>query len=131
MDKSAKPELAYKVAKNTEGPAYMVELRRVTGDAWAFPYTLLSGILFNPSGELRLAISDFQVTIKGRNLRPLFDQLQLHRATMIREMDEAHDPPEGETDAVTVVTKILVEQPENDPDNPPPPFLLPEGARPL
>ena len=90
-----------------------------------FPYMLLSGIAFNPSGELRLSISDFQVTITGRKLRPLFDQLQLHRMTMIREVDEAHEPAEDM--AGTVVTKIQVEQPESDPDNPLPPFLLPAG----
>ncbi len=123
MEKPTKSEPVYKTLKNNEGPAYMVEFRKVTGEAWALPYTLLSGIMFNPSGELRLSIGDFQITVKGRKLRAIFDPLQLHRVTMIREVDQDHEL--GDQTNETVVTEIVMQHPESDPDNPPSPFLLP------
>jgi hypothetical protein len=66
----------------------MLEFRLLDGNAFALAYAYLVGIQFNPSMEIQMDFSGYQVHLTGRNLRPLFDALVAQRVASIHQMDD-------------------------------------------
>jgi len=71
----------------------MVELWLSTGDRVGLPYAWLSEARFDPSAGVTLAFTTgVAVTVRGRNLGPVYAALVAHRAVYVREAD----PPTAE-----------------------------------
>lgn len=98
---------AYSVTSADRLRKAMVEFRFLGGNAKALAYSYLIGIDFDPSAGVVLDFSQYRVTLRGRNLRPVFENLAAHRVAFVRESDAlqaAATAAEGET----VVTAIEV-----------------------
>lgn len=54
-----------------------------------------------------VGVETWRVTVKGRNLRPIYDRLQEHRVRRIRVVERDFAP---DTDKQPVITKISVEE---------------------
>lgn len=87
--------------------AFMLELRLATGDADAFDYGLLGRVRLDPSAGLMLWFANGTVTVRGRNLRPVFEAALARRLAWVREADEPARV--GRDPGATVVTAIEVE----------------------
>lgn len=64
--------------------AIMLDLRLKGGLFYAFPYSYLTKIKFNPSEGIELFISGNHVKITGRNLNEIYIQLCKHRVSYIQ-----------------------------------------------
>jgi hypothetical protein len=98
---------AYSVTSADRRQKAMVEFRFLGGNAKALAYSYLIGIDFDPSVGVVLDFSQYRVTLRGRNLRPVFENLAAHRVAFVRESD----PLQAEATAAegeTVVTAIEV-----------------------
>lgn len=69
----------------------MLDIRHKAGDRSAFPYSYLTGIFFNASGEIRMEYSGHKVVIRGRNLDNLYNALLNHRVDFVQEEDTRYD----------------------------------------
>jgi len=86
----------------------MVEFRLITGNSKARAYSYLVAADFVPGEGIVLDFSADKVTIKGRNLRPLYDALVAQRVAVVRELDELHVKASGIGEKATVVTEIEI-----------------------
>ena len=88
-------------------PAIELDLVLRNGDHWGFPYSYKPAMHFDRSEGITIYYSSHKVTIKGRNLLPIYKALVAHNAREIREQDtEFDDLPER----ATVVTSIRIEE---------------------
>jgi hypothetical protein len=80
----------------TGRPALMLDLRLVSGNYLALSYSYLMSAAFNLSGELSLLFTSHQVTVKGKNLRRIYDGVLSHTLRYIQEenADYERDNPE-------------------------------------
>jgi hypothetical protein len=88
-----------------------LELRFLTGDATAFPYSYLVRSDLMRSEGIILDFAGTEVRITGRNLRPLFSGLVAQRVAFVEEQDELYAEANGQPNS-TVVTAITVTKPE-------------------
>ena len=97
----------YAKLRGQRSVAFMLELRKAAGDCEGFDYGLLSRCTFDRSAGVTLFFAGGTVTIRGKNLRPLFEGVLMHRVMWVAVAAEpekvAHDPE------ATVVTGIEVE----------------------
>jgi len=70
-------------SENSSPPMLMFRFR--SGDSTALPYSMLSQIDYNPSGELKLNFSAVFVTIKGSKLGELHQGITEHRLAQVQE----------------------------------------------
>lgn len=98
---------AYSVLSADRQHKLMVEFRFKTGNARAFAYSYLVSIEFDPSKEIRMDFSGYEVRIAGRNLNPLFAGLVAQRVAVVNEMDDLHAEATFPKSAM-VVTRIEV-----------------------
>lgn len=70
---------------------FMLDVRQKTGDRTALPYSYLTAILLNASGEILLEYSGHSVIIRGRNLGDLYTALINHRVDYVQEEDLRYD----------------------------------------
>jgi hypothetical protein len=82
------PNPAFSLVSADRQQKTMLEFCFVDGNAVALAYAYLVGIQFNPSMEIQMDFSGYQVHLKGRNLRPLFDALVAQRVASIQQMDD-------------------------------------------
>jgi hypothetical protein len=82
-------------------------VRLRSGDAWAFPYAYLMALRLNADGEILAFFSTHRMTIRGRNLRPLYDLIQQRQVAWIQEGSERHDFDE---ESETVIHAIEIEE---------------------
>ena len=76
----------------------MLDVRLKMGDCFGMPYSYLMGMAFDASGILTLFFTTHTFTIKGRNLRPVYEGLLRHTVTFIQEENPDYDEsPEPET----------------------------------
>lgn len=68
-------------------PPPMVEFRGHDGRSLAVPYSRLLSIDYRPDVGLFLEFPDHQISVRGRNLRPLYDALLSHRVSFVQEGD--------------------------------------------
>lgn len=61
------------------------DLRFADGNRKAIPYSDISEIDYDPSGEIKITCSEKEITIKGRNLEKLYDYLVGYRVRFITE----------------------------------------------
>ena len=87
--------------------ALMLEVRFADGNGEAFDYGLLGRVRFDPSDGLVLGFAAGTVTIRGKNLRPVFDGIVSHRVTWVGEAP--HPETAARDPEASVVTKIEVE----------------------
>ncbi|QJX01074.1 hypothetical protein [Frigoriglobus tundricola] len=97
----------YAKLRGLRSVAFMIELRSAAGDSDGFDYGLLARCTFDRSAGVTLYFPGATVTIRGKNLRPLFEGILTHRVLWVAV------PPSPETIArdpeATVVTAIEVE----------------------
>lgn len=74
------------VVEDEEGPP-MVEFRGHDGRSLAVPYSRLLSIDLRPDLGVSLRFPEHHVTVRGRNLRPLYEALLRHRVTYVQEGD--------------------------------------------
>jgi hypothetical protein len=98
---------AYSILSADRMRKVMVEFRLLAGNAKALAYSYLVRADFNPSEGITLDFTGYDVTITGRNLRPVFEGLVAQRIAVVREMDELQAEAEQPSDA-TVVTSIEI-----------------------
>ena len=87
------------------GNALMLDVRLRSGARLALPYSYLIFINFDPSTGIEAVFSSHAVTIQGRNLRPIYEGLLLHRVEWLQEGDPRHDP---HPETATYITRIAV-----------------------
>ena len=90
-------------------PAIALDTRKKTGVCESFSYALLIKRRFIPTGEVILTFTTDAVIIRGRNLRPLYDELVRHNIDYIQEFDPySHEEPgEGETCIESIVIEPM------------------------
>jgi hypothetical protein len=69
----------------------MLDIRAITRDAIAMPYSYLEMIQYDPSVALVLTFSACEVRIEGRNLAELYAALTEHKVNYIQENDAKYD----------------------------------------
>lgn len=98
---------AYSVSSADRRQKAMLEFRFLSGNAKALAYSYLIGIDFDPSAGIVLDFSQYRVTVRGRNLGPLFENLAAQRVAFVRETDGLQaEATVAEGD--TVVTRIEI-----------------------
>lgn len=78
-----------------------------TGDRWAFPYSYKTAIKFDLSGTIMIYFTTHVVTIRGRNLKPLYEALITHTLICVRE---ATDEFTENLEDNTVVASLKVDE---------------------
>jgi hypothetical protein len=106
-DEGTEEHLCYAKLRGLHAVSFMLELRMAAGDSDGFDYGLLSRCTFDRSAGLTLFFASGTVTIRGKNLRPLFEGILTHRVSWVAV---AADPATVSRDPeATVVTAIEVE----------------------
>ncbi len=104
------PAEEYQCYSKLRGPrqvAFMLELRQAGGDSSGFDYGLLGRSTFDRSAGVTLYFAGGTVTIRGKQLRPLFEGILSHRVVWVAV---APDPAAVARDPeATVVTAIEIE----------------------
>ena len=85
----------------------MLELRFKGGNAKALAYSYLVEIDFNPSKEIVLDFTAYEVRLVGRNLHSLFSGLTAQRVAFVQETDDYYAEATLD-DAEPVITQIKV-----------------------
>ena len=90
---------AYWANPKRRHPAIALDIRKRGGVCEGFSYALLVKRRYLPGGEIVLTFTTDAVSIRGRNLRPLYDELVRHNVDYIQEFDPYgfDEPEEGET----------------------------------
>lgn len=90
---------AYWTDPKRRHPAIALDIRKRGGVCEGFSYALLVKRRFMPSGEITLMFTTEAVVIRGRHLKPLYDELVRHNVDYIQEFDPYgyDEPEEGET----------------------------------
>lgn len=81
------PAAAFGVAPADAASPPMVEFRGHDGRCLAVPYVRLLSIELHPERGVSLEFPEHHVTVRGRNLRVLYEQLLGHRVTFVQEGD--------------------------------------------
>ena len=84
--------------------ASMLELHHRQGHRHAIPYSHLVWMSFDPSLGIKLHFATHTVRIRGRNLRPVYEQLVAHTCGVLRECDPSEDT--GDEDA-TLISRLV------------------------
>ncbi|MEQ8909404.1 MAG: hypothetical protein RIC95_09440 [Vicingaceae bacterium] len=69
---------------NSKGAIHTLQLELRDGSYLALPYVYLSEVFYEPSIGVILKLGEYKVTIKGRRLDFLFEQLCLYNVSQIR-----------------------------------------------
>lgn len=93
------------LAGEGEAPLPMLDFRGHNGTSFALPYSQLQSIAYDPMEGVSLEFREHKIRLHGRNLRPLYDHLLLHRVTFVQEEDFDATP---ETE--TFIDRIIVER---------------------
>ena len=108
MDHLTLPEgtvtmVPYGVSEDENSGLAMLDFRGHNGVSCALPYQHLAAMVFHPVEGITMEFREHRIAIRGRNLRPLYDQLLGHRVTFVQEED-FDATPESETfvDSITV-----------------------------
>ena len=90
-------ERFYGFVTGVQDRAHNLELRKADG-SWPFrEYSYLVGGAMVHAGEFSLELaSGERVTVKGRNLRPLYEKLLRHRVTWLRDAARGEKAPDRE-----------------------------------
>lgn len=99
-------EQAYSVLSANQGHELMLDVRLKTGDRVALPYSYLSRIEFDPSAALLLDFTATRLTIRGRNLGPLYNGLLMHKVTWIQESDPMN---QADVDTTTLISGVQID----------------------
>ena len=91
---------AYATRGQNRGEEIALDVRLRSGDAWAFPYAYLMALRLNADGEILAFFSTHRMTIRGRNLRPLYNLVQQRQVAWIQEGSERHDFDEESETAI-------------------------------
>ena len=97
----------YATRGQNRGEEIAIDVRLRTGDAWAFPYSYMMALRLNADGEILVFFSSHRMTIRGRNLRPLYDLLLQRQVAWIHESSERYD--EGD-ESETFLRAIEIEE---------------------
>lgn len=81
------PRAAYGLVAAGEANPPMVEFRGHDGRCLSVPYSRLLSIELRPDRGMALEFPDHQITVRGRNLRVLYEALTRHRVTYVQEGD--------------------------------------------
>lgn len=91
--------------REAPSPAIMLDLRHVTGEHWAFPYSYMIFARYDRE-VISLRFSSHTVRIVGRTLDAVYEGLLLQRVECIHAQDERYDlGPESEPFITAVEVK--------------------------
>ena len=97
--------ISYGLRAEQQGHVLMLDVRLRSGVRLALPYSYLSHVNFDPSAAIEAVFSSHAVTIQGRNLRPVYEGLLVHRVEWLQEGAPRHDP---HPETATYITQIVV-----------------------
>jgi hypothetical protein len=98
---------AYGWLRGVKDRAQMLELRMLSGSFRSLAYAWLFDVKFDPSLGIEMDFGSVKVKLEGRNLRPLHELIQRHRAVWVQCLDPKRDVVE---EGATVVTAISVRE---------------------
>ena len=87
-------------------PEPMLEFRFKPGNVLALSYPLLISAALNPSTGIVLEFTSHRVTLRGRNLRSVFQAIRTHRVPYVQELPGSLD---GLPDDAVVISEIQVQ----------------------
>lgn len=100
----SRPQLAFSTERER---AVELDLCLRTGDHWAFPYSYKTAIKFDLSGTIVVYFTTHVISIRGQNLKPLYEGLITHTVSCVREVaDEFADVPAEST----VVASLRIDE---------------------
>ncbi|HEX8474593.1 MAG TPA: hypothetical protein VF666_11210 [Pyrinomonadaceae bacterium] len=89
----------------TGRPVLMLDVRGADGHRLALSFAYLMSAEFDAAGEMVLSFTDHRVTVRGRNLRRVYDAVLTHTLRFLQE--EAQD---ANREDETFISEIMVEQ---------------------
>ena len=95
-----------------DAPVPMIDFRGLSGERFALPYRLMDCATCKPN-LITLVFEMHIVSIKGRNLTSLFDEIVRNRVVYVRE-DKFDHLPESETFVDDISVKGVELPPEED-----------------
>lgn len=84
----------------------MLDLRCLPALNLGLSYSYLMSVAFDPSGEMVLLFTSHRVTVKGKNLRRVYDAALSHTLRYLQEEDSKYEN-EG---AETFISEIAIEE---------------------
>jgi len=94
------------IDRQPTGYVLMLEVRLKSGTSFGLPYSFLIEAGFDASGVLTLVFTTRKVTIKGRNLRIVYDFALNHRLEFVQEENPLYDES---SEAEPFISSIEVE----------------------
>lgn len=89
--------------------SFNIEFRPTTGPWLLIEYSYLVSAEWCHAGEFKLTFgSGHHVTVKGRHLREMYEQLRRHRVTYLRAAENAETAPDREL----FIDEIIVPRPD-------------------
>jgi hypothetical protein len=90
------------------GTEIALTLHKQDNAAYAFPYSYLVAVEYNPQGKIEIYPTGYHVTIEGMNLDKIFPQLVNQRVVFFREAEHGaeFEAKKGEP----FIEKIIVER---------------------
>jgi hypothetical protein len=93
------------VASDPQASPRMLDIVQRNGDRQALPYPYLVKVKLIGNAKLELTFTEEVVTLTGRNLGPVYQQLLLHAVWRIEESSTGFDDPQQESWIETVTVK--------------------------
>lgn len=86
---------------------YMLDLVTVGGTRHAFPYAHLLRICYDPSTGIELFFATHTVTLRGRSLDPLYEELIAHAVPQVVAVGERHDVGAAHGSATQPIVNVI------------------------
>ena len=102
----AVPQSAFYGIENQRNYGSCLDLRLADGNFKALPYSYILEINFNPSEGIEFLTATKKISIKGRNLRPLYNYLAVFRVRFI----QANIGPDLSDEESLFVKEILISE---------------------
>lgn len=101
-------EVDYKAygINRTGRPALMLDLRCLPSLNLALSYSYLMSVAFDPSGEMIMLFTSHRVTVRGKNLRRVYDAALTHTLRYLQEEDAKYESDGAET----FISEIAIEE---------------------
>lgn len=111
IESGATDEIDYRAygANRSGRQAIMLDVRTLGGVRLAVAYSYLNSIFFDASGEIVLSFGSHNITVRGRNLAPLYEKLLSHSVRYIHQ--ENPDLEKDVSSGDTFIAAIDIESP--------------------
>lgn len=87
-------------------PSFMLSVTTETGKRQAFPYHLLSDVIYDiDTGSVIIVYPQAKVTLKGRNLVKLYDRIVQHLLAWVKVMNDIFKEKDVWVESIEIETK--------------------------